>query len=239
MLELKGLRLNINGKAVLDGLDLHVGRGEIHGLLGVNGTGKTTLANLIMGLISADEGRIVFEGQDITQLSISQRAKLGITLAWQEPARFEGLTVRNYLQLNGRADPEELEKTLHLVGLSPEEYLGRFVDSTLSGGERKRIELAAVMAMRPKLAILDEPDSGIDMISLPYIMQGVAEMVKGGSSVLLITHNESSVEIADRVSVICAGRIIQSGPPKEVCQWFKQNCQVCPAPNVPREEFRR
>ncbi len=238
MLKLEGLRLNVNGKAILDGLNLEVEHGEIHGLLGVNGTGKTTLANLIMGLISPDGGRIIFEGRDITDISVSQRAKLGITLAWQEPARFEGLTVGKYLRLNGGADPGKLEKTLHLVGLSPD-YLERLVDSTLSGGERKRIELAAVMAMRPKLAILDEPDSGIDMVSLPYIMKGVAEMVRGGSSVLLITHNESGAEIADRVSVICAGKIIQSGSPREVCQWFKENCRVCPAPNIPREEFQR
>ncbi len=235
MLEVSDLRLIRDGKAILNDLNLRVERGEIHGLLGVNGTGKTTLANIIMGLAAPAGGRILFEGEDITRLPVWQRAKRGITLAWQEPARFEGLTVRDYLQLNGRADPAELEENLASVGLPPGQYLDRFVDSTLSGGERKRIELASVMSVKPKLAILDEPDSGIDMVSLPHIMNGITQMVKGGSSVLLITHNDSGAEIADRVSVICAGKIIKSGSPKEVSQWFKSNCRVCLTPGMPRE----
>ncbi len=228
------MRFEVEGKVILDDLSLEVERGEIHGILGVNGTGKTTLAYIIMGLLLPTSGEIFFEGEDITRLSITERAKRGITLAWQEPARFEGLKVRDYLLLNGKADIGEIEGFLRSVGLPPEQYLFRFVDATLSGGERKRIELASVMAMKPKLAVLDEPDSGIDMISLPYIINGIMRMAEGGTSVLLITHSESTVEIAHRVSVICAGRIIKTGSPKEICRWFKENCQICTTPNEPK-----
>jgi len=111
--------------------------------------------------------------------------------------------------------------------------LNRAVDNSLSGGERRRVELASVLAMKPKFAILDEVDSGIDVISLPHIINGIARMKSVGSSVLLVTHNEDAVAIADRASVLCAGKIFKTGSPKEMCQWFRQNCQVCEHINVP------
>jgi Fe-S cluster assembly ATP-binding protein len=180
---------------------------------------------------------MLFEGQDIAQLSVSQRAKMGISLAWQEPARIEGLTVRDYLGLSGNNFAvEQIEKCLRMVGLEPDKYMDRDIDATLSGGERKRIELASVLAMRPKLAILDEPDSGIDIVAMPLIFNGIVEMNKQGSAVLLITHSEKMAEIAHRVSILCAGRIIRTGSPLETNQWFKNNCQTCPHINEPTGE---
>ena len=228
MLEIKHLKLTLNGKPLINELNLEVKEGKIHGLLGMNGAGKTSLANLIMGISYPDEGSIIFEEQDITQCTISRRAKMGITLAWQEPARFEGLSIREYLGLNRNLSLSEAEKYLWTVGLPPGEYLNRAVDGSLSGGERKRVELASVLAMKPKVAILDEPDSGIDVVSLPHIMNGITAMSKQGSAVLLITHSEEAVRVAEEVSIICAGKIINSGPPQEMCQWFKNNCQTCP-----------
>lgn len=228
MLEIKHLKLTLNGKPLINELNLEVKEGKIHGLLGVNGAGKTSLANLIMGTSYPDEGSIIFEGRDITRFTISQRAKMGITLAWQEPARFEGLSIREYLGLNRNLSLSEAEKYLWTVGLPPGEYLNRAVDGSLSGGERKRVELASVLAMKPKVAILDEPDSGIDVVSLPHIMNGIVEMGKRGSAVLLITHSEEAVMVAAEVSIICAGKIINAGPPQEMCHWFKNNCQTCP-----------
>ncbi len=228
MLEIKHLKLTLNGKPLINELNLEVKEGKIHGLLGVNGAGKTSLANLIMGTSYPDEGSIIFEGRDITRFTISQRAKMGITLAWQEPARFEGLSIREYLGLNRNLSLSEAEKYLWTVGLPPGEYLNRAVDGSLSGGERKRVELASVLAMKPKVAILDEPDSGIDVVSLPHIMNGIVEMGKRGSAVLLITHNEGAVSVSEEVSIICAGKIINAGPPQEMCHWFKNNCQTCP-----------
>lgn len=228
MLEIKHLKLTLNGKPLINELNLEVKEGKIHGLLGVNGAGKTSLANLIMGTSYPDEGSIIFEGRDITRFTISQRAKMGITLAWQEPAKFEGLSIREYLGLNRNLSLSEAEKYLWTVGLPPGEYLNRAVDGSLSGGERKRVELASVLAMKPKVAILDEPDSGIDVVSLPHVMNGIVEMGKRGSAVLLITHSEEAVMVAAEVSIICAGKIINAGPPQEMCHWFKNNCQTCP-----------
>ena len=236
MLAVENLQLTLNGNSIIDDLSLHVDNGEIHGILGENGTGKTTIANLIMGVnnYKPTGGRIIFQGQDIADLSVSQRAKSGITLAWQEPARVEGLTVRDYLKLSGNnADAEQAEHYLRMVGMEPGQYLDRDIDATLSGGERKRIELASVLAMQPKLAILDEPDSGIDIVALPLILNGIVEMNRQGSSVLLITHSEKMAEIAHRVSILCAGKIIRTGAPLETSQWFKDNCRTCLHINEP------
>jgi len=238
MLVVENLQLKLNGNSIINGLDLQVGKAEIHGILGENGTGKTTIANLIMGLSNyrPTGGRIIFEGEDISELSVSQRAKRGITLAWQEPARVEGLTVRDYLSLSskkGRAD--RIERYLLMVGMEPKQYMDRDIDATLSGGERKRIEMASVLAMRPRLAILDEPDSGIDIVALPLLLNGIIEMNKQGSSVLLITHSEKMAEIAQRVSILCAGKIIRTGTPLESSQWFKNNCLTCPHINDPSQ----
>ncbi len=238
MLEVENLQLRLNGKLIINDLNLHVNKGEIYGILGENGTGKTTLGHLIMGTnnYKPTGGRIIFEGQDIADLSISQRAKKGISLAWQEPVRIEGLRVGDYLKLSGNNfGIEQVKHYLGMVGLEPAQYLDRDIDNTLSGGERKRIELASLLAMRPKLAILDEPDSGIDIISLPLILNGIVGMSKQGSSVLLITHNERVAEIAHRVSVLCAGKILMTGAPAETSQWFKDNCRSCPHINEPVE----
>ena len=239
MLDVENLQLKLNGKPIIDGLNLHINKGEIYGIQGENGTGKTTLGHIIMGTNSYKPTyeRIIFEGQDITGLSISQRAKRGISLAWQEPVRIEGLRVRDYLALSGRnSGVKQVECYLEMVGLEPARYLDRDVDNTLSGGERKRIEMASLLAMHPKLAILDEPDSGIDIISLPLILNSIVEMSTQGSSVLLITHNERVVEIAHRVSLLCAGKILMTGTPAEINQWFKDNCQSCPHINEPVEK---
>jgi len=238
MLVVENLQLKLNGNSIINGLDLRVGESEIHGILGENGTGKTTIANLIMGTNSyrPTGGRIIFDGEDISKLSVSQRAKKGITLAWQEPARVEGLTVRDYLSLSAKnGSAGQIEQYLLMVGMEPKQYMNRDIDATLSGGERKRIEMASVLAMHPKLAILDEPDSGIDIVALPLLLNGITEMNRQGSSVLLITHSERVTEIAHRVSILCAGKIINSGAPLEISRWFKNNCLTCPHINEPTQ----
>lgn len=236
MLEVQKLQLKLNGKAIINDFNLHVKKGEIHGILGENGTGKTTVANLIMGTNNyrPTAGKIIFDGEDVSQFTVSQRAQRGITLAWQEPARVEGLTVRDYLALSSRnGQSRRIESLLEMVGLEPGQYLERDIDATLSGGERKRIEMASVLAMRPKLAILDEPDSGIDIVALPLLLNGIMEMNRQGSSVLLITHSERVTEISHRVSILCAGTIIRTGTAAESSRWFQNNCQTCPHINEP------
>ena len=155
-----------------------------------------------------------------------ERAQLGITLAWQEPARFEGITVDQYVRL-GR-DGIDPRVYLRAVGLSPEGYAHRMVDKSLSGGERKRIELASVLALKPRLAILDEPASGIDMLSVQEIIAVIRAFRDEGASVLLITHVETIGLIADRASQLCAGKIVASGDPKEIAEQYKRgSCVRC------------
>lgn len=234
------LNLTINGKPILHDLNLEIKKGEIHSILGMNGTGKSTLAYTIMGLSGyrPQSGKIIFNGEDITYLPVSERARRGVTLAWQEPARFEGLSVAEYLRISSRANngPLSPKECLRMVGLNPERYLSRMVDNTLSGGERKRIELASVLAMQPKLVILDEPDSGIDALSIDYIVDDIRTLVRQGASVLLITHHEEVARMADRTSSLCGGTILKTGLPEEVARFFRNHCRECPHVNQPDEE---
>ena len=228
LLELHDICFAVSGREVLSGLQLTVKAGEVHALLGTNGTGKSTLACLIMGCSGyrLTSGEIIFAGTVLNDLKIHERARLGICMAWQEPARFEGLRVRDYLSLGTATD--EPEFALTLVGLEPHRYLDRMVDRSLSGGERKRIELASILALRPKLAILDEPDSGIDMLSTNDILRVLDRLKSGGSAVLLITHRDEIAAASDQASQICGGRIVCSGSPAMVAAFFKsRKCTVC------------
>jgi len=213
---------------ILDGLSLSIEAGEIHALLGANGTGKSTLAALVMGCdgYRQTRGDLLFEGRSLSGLRIHERARLGITMAWQEPVRFEGIGVADYLALRNKDD--DPSRALELVGLSPVLYRSRMVDRSLSGGERKRIELASLFTLKPKLAILDEPDSGIDMLSTADIINVIAAFKRSGSAVLLITHREEIALIADRASQLCGGRIICSGTPAKVAEHYKaRHCEIC------------
>lgn len=240
MLKLLDITITKNGKNILDQLSLTVLPQEIHSILGQNGTGKSTLAYTIMGLpdYRIHRGQILWQGQNINEFSVTDRAKLGITLGWQEPVRFEGIRVKDYLEIGSRGNGQDLTpaQSLESVGLNPTKYLHRDVDATLSGGERKRIELAAVLMVQPRLAILDEPDSGIDALSIDYIKQVIRALVAKGSSVLLITHHEEVAGMADRASSLCAGKILKTGSPEEVTRFFRNHCQECPHINQPREE---
>jgi len=227
MLELRNVHYSTGDKKILKGIDLVIGESRIQSIIGVNGTGKTTLAAIIMGLngYRPHRGRIFFEGRDITDLSITERARLGITLAWQIPASFEGITVREYLNIKKNFTAPE--KALKLVGLNPNLYLNRVVDENLSGGERKRIELASVFSVKPKLVILDEPDSGIDMASITAIKKVIKNFKKMGTSVLLITHSERMAKVGDTVSLLCDGKIVKEGNVKEVTEFFRKYCREC------------
>lgn len=234
LLELRDIHFSAGGRGILEGLTLLVREGEVHALLGTNGTGKSTLAYLVMGCegFVPSSGEILFRGELINALRIHERARLGITMAWQEPVRFEGISVRAYMNLAQRdADPAD---SLALVGLSPDLYLDRMVDRALSGGERKRIELASILAMQPAFAILDEPDSGIDMLSLQDIANVIVALKEKGASVLLITHREEIAKIADGASQLCNGKIIFSGPAAEVATFYKERrCLTCASVECP------
>lgn len=228
LLELHDISYRTAEKVILSGLSLTIAAGEVHALLGTNGTGKSSLAYLVMGCegYAPNHGTVVFAGQRINQLKLHERARLGISLAWQEPVRFEGLSVRDYLLL--REKDGDAAAALRLVGLEPELYLRRMVDKSLSGGERKRIELASLLALQPRCAILDEPDSGIDMLSTVDILNVINAFKDRGAAVLLITHREEIALQADRASQLCGGKVVCSGPPAQVATFYKERrCQLC------------
>ncbi len=214
-------------------MNLEVGDCEIHSVIGPNGAGKSTLAYLLMGIGGYDpeEGSVRFNEEDITKFTITQRAKRGITLAWQEPARFEGLTVHDYLSIGAGGAGNVSESTLHhaleMVDLSPDNYLSREVSEALSGGERKRIEMASIFTMKTKLVILDEPDSGIDVVSLKEVIALIQDLKKNGSSVLVITHREEIAAASDRASLMCDGMIVKTGSPAGISDFFKNKCKPC------------
>jgi Fe-S cluster assembly ATP-binding protein len=228
LLKVEDVWLQRPGAEVLRGVNLVVRRSEVHALLGLNGSGKTSLALTLIGAggYQPERGRVVLDGQDVTGFSVTERARLGLTLAWQEPARFEGLPTADYLALGMRKPSRErIEEALMAVALSPLAYMSRPVDSALSGGERKRIELAAVYAMRPRLAILDEPDSGVDVLCIGDIMALVRRMADEGTSVLLITHRDEMAEVADTASLMCGGAVVNTGTPAEMRDYFAQRCR--------------
>ncbi|MFO8184904.1 MAG: ABC transporter ATP-binding protein, partial [Candidatus Aegiribacteria sp.] len=227
------------GKRILDRLSLEVWEGHVHAIVGPNGAGKSTLASTIMGLggYRNHTGSIHFRGEDITGLTVDERARKGITLAWQEPARFEGLAMESFL-LSGAPDrdPQLARSALETVGLDPDKYMGRAVDRTLSGGERKRVELASILAMEPDLVIMDEPDSGIDVEALERIFGAMRSLREKGTTVLLITHSMTVLEQADHAFLICCGRIMDKGSVEKISQFFGEKCIPCDHKNDPDEE---
>ncbi len=240
LLEIKNLSLVPEEAPILDRVSLVLKKKKIYALCGPNGAGKSTLAHVVMGLGGYEnwQGKIRFEGTSLKGISVSARAKLGISLAWQEPARFEGLTVADYLDAawdNG-GEVKLGRDSLAMVGLDPDEYLGRALDEKLSGGERKRIELAAICAMKPKLVFLDEPDSGVDAESLPAIIEVFQELKKQGTTIVLITHNQQLVSRADWAYLMCNGHLRDQGKPKKVLRFYETKCETCAHQNQPQLE---
>jgi Fe-S cluster assembly ATP-binding protein len=227
-LEVSQLTLELDGCRLLDQVDLAMVEGELHALLGANGAGKSSLAYAIMGCTGYYQlatGHIRLAGEDITARPIHERARRGLALAWQEPSRFEGLTVADFLGIGAKTS--DAAQCLRDVGMVPENYLSRPLDKTLSGGERKRIELAGVLALRPRVAILDEPTAGIDFLSQDEIVRVIQALRRQGA-VLLITHQEALAAMADRASQLCGGRIVCQGEPAAVIASFKaRRCRRC------------
>ncbi len=188
-------------------------------ITGPNGSGKSTLAKIIAGIITPTSGRILFDGEDITDLTITERARRGISFAFQQPVRFKGLTVKDLISL---AAGEKLSVStacayLSEVGLCAKEYINREVDASLSGGELKRIEIAEILARGTKLSIFDEPEAGIDLWSfnnLIKVFEKMHEKTKG--SILIISHQERILNIADKLVMVAGGRIAAEGTKEEV-----------------------
>lgn len=223
LLELKNITIpTFDQKTIIvDDVSFGVKEKSIHAVIGPNGSGKSTLAYSIMGLptYKINKGKIYFTGQDITNLGVTERAKLGITLAWQEPARIDGLSVLKYIALGLKDKKDVKEKSveaLKTVNMDPDKYLKRFIDDSLSGGERKRIELAATIAMRPRLIILDEPTAGLDLIVIEDFLNIFNKIKALDMTILLITHREDIGMISDYATLLWGGKAIKTDTFPEV-----------------------
>ncbi|MBO5895899.1 MAG: ATP-binding cassette domain-containing protein [Clostridia bacterium] len=223
MLELKHISFNVSDdkgeKDILKDISLTVEDGKFLVITGPNGGGKSTLAKVIMGIEKPTGGQIIWNGQDITNLSITERAKLGIGYAFQHPPRFKGLSGRDLLSLaHGSTLPED-QCCMYLtqVGLCSKDYLNRQVDNSLSGGEIKRIEIATLMARDLSLAIYDEPEAGIDLWSFNMLVEsfkGISKTRK--ESMIIISHQERIMKIADEIAVVADGYVKEIGPREDI-----------------------
>ncbi len=230
ILTIDNLYLTIQNKTLLKGIDINIWEGHIHAIIGPNGAGKSTLVSTIMGLpgYKPEQGKILFLGENITNMPINERARRGLTLAWQEPARFEGLLVEKFI-LAGATNKshKRAEEVLEMVGLEPDKYLNRAVDKTLSGGERKRIELASIIAMEPKLILLDEPDSGVDIDALEKIFSLLKNLKKEGITIVVITHSLAVLNQADHAFLMCCGKVLDKGNVERIASYFQNKCIPC------------
>jgi Fe-S cluster assembly ATP-binding protein len=230
IMSLRDVTLQRNGREILQHLSIDFWEGHVHALIGPNGAGKSTMAHCIMGLqgYTEFEGEVLFEGQSLKGVPVDERARRGITLAWQEPARFEGLSVDTFIRAGAKDKSlAEASFVLEEVGLAGDEYLSRAVDKTLSGGERKRIELASILAMRPKFMLMDEPDSGIDVDALNHIFDALKMLRQRGTTVVMITHSLTVLQHADHAFLMCSGRLVDKGSVSKIAGYFERKCIPC------------
>ena len=224
MLELKHISYTVredgNELGILNDISLTIDDHKLVVFTGPNGGGKTTLAKIIMGLVKPTSGQILWNGQDITDLGITERARLGISYGFQQPPRFKGLTVRNLLTLASGDDKLSKDKCcqyLTRVGLCANDYLDREVDVSLSGGEVKRIEIASILARNSQLMIFDEPEAGIDLWSFARLTETFEQIHReGAATMVIISHQERIIKLADEIVVIAGGQIAHRGTTEEI-----------------------
>lgn len=219
MLELKEICFTRDNKKILDNINITIDTNKFVVITGPNGSGKSTLAKIIMGIEKQDKGQILLEGKDITNLSINERANLGIGFAFQQPVRFKGITVYDLLKLSSKKEMDKNEacNILSKVGLCAKEYVDREVNNSLSGGELKRIEIATVALRSSKFTIFDEPEAGIDLWSfqsLIKVFEEMREIIKG--TTLIISHQERILNIADEIILMKEGKIEKIGKKDEM-----------------------
>ena len=221
MLELKDVCFTRDNKKILNNINLTIDTNKFIAITGPNGSGKSTLVKMIMGIEKPDSGQIIFDGKDITNLKINERARLGISFAFQQPVKFKGITVYDLLKIASKKNITKKEacEVLSKVGLCANEYVDREVNGSLSGGELKRIEIATVVLTNSKLTIFDEPEAGIDLWSfnnLIEVFENMRELVQG--TTIIISHQERILNIADEVILMKRGKIEEIGNSKDILE---------------------
>mgnify|MGYP001040184329 CR=1 FL=1 len=224
MLELKHITYTVSSpegeQTILKDISIDIPDRKLIVFTGPNGGGKTTLAKVIMGLVQPTSGRVVYNGEDVTALSITERARRGISYGFQQPPRFKGITVHDLLLLAAGEDKLSKDKCcayLTKVGLCANDYLDREVDVSLSGGEVKRIEIATILARQGELMIFDEPEAGIDLWSFSRLTETFREIHdKKEATILIISHQERIIRLADEILLVADGRIAAHGSVEEI-----------------------
>ncbi len=240
MLELKNISFSVSTPEgrndIIKDISLNIEDGKLVVFTGPNGGGKTTLAKIIMGLVAPTSGQIIWNGEDVTGLSITERAKKGISYGFQQPPRFKGIKVRDLLSIaSGKRILPKTEACSYLtqVGLCANDYLDRDVDTSLSGGEVKRIEIATILARNSGLMILDEPEAGIDLWSFSKLTETFSQIhKKRDCTMVIISHQERIISLADEIVVISGGRIGKRGSTEEIFPTILADTYgCCPALN--------
>ena len=233
MLQLENVSLSVddeqNGlREILNNISLEFDTGRLYAITGPNGGGKTSLAKVIMGIYPISSGKISYKGEDITHASVTERAGKGISYAFQQPPLFKGLQIYDLLQIaQPGIDSISMRKNLRDVGLCPEDYQGRDVDSGLSGGEMKRIEIAQILARNSSLSIFDEPEAGVDLWTIQKMISIIISRYKQrrDMTAIMITHNENLLPICDEIIVLEEGMVKQQGTADEVWPSIKFDIQ--------------
>ena len=218
MLELRNVSYSVGGKDILKNIDLEISDRFV-AITGPNGSGKSTLAKLVAGIIQPTEGRIYFDGKDITDMSVTDRAKAGISFAFQQPVRFKGITVKYLISLAAGKKTSVSDACAYLseVGLCAKDYIDREVNASLSGGELKRIEIAMINARGTALSVFDEPEAGIDLWSFNNLIKVFEKMhERTHGTIMIISHQERILNIADKIVVLAGGEMVEYGEKDKV-----------------------